>query len=85
MEYCVEYNIDEFHGKVQVIMVPNEFKEAFLHHHLNLPSAGHLGRLKTLEKLKEVPYWVGMAVKTQEYCKSCNSCMKAKLCHLEYH
>ena len=61
-----------------VVVGPEELKEKFLYHYHDLPSAGHLGWRKTLEKLKKIVYWVGMASDTIEYCKSCDDCMRAK-------
>ena len=75
---CREYDVEGFGVTRNVIVGPNELKETFLYHHHDLPCAGHQGWRKTLEKLKRVVYWVGMAADTQEYCKSCDNCMKAK-------
>ncbi|KAL5477929.1 hypothetical protein EMCRGX_G024787 [Ephydatia muelleri] len=36
-------------------------------------SAGHQGTGKTLDRLKRVAYWVGMAKATELYCRSCES------------
>ena len=44
----------------------------------NIPSAGHRGWRKTLERLKRIAYWVGMASDVKEYCRSCERCMQAK-------
>ena len=50
----------------------------FLHMNHDLPSAGHFGWRKTLERLKNNGYWIGMAKDVQQYCRSCSWCMESK-------
>jgi hypothetical protein len=37
-----------------------------------MPTAGHLGVEKTLEKVKESFYWPGMKDYIQDYCRQCD-------------
>ena len=62
----------------RVIVVPDKLKEDFLHKSHDIPCAGHRGWEKTLERIKRIGYWVGMAADVQNYCKSCDRCMAAK-------
>ena len=62
----------------RVIVVPDKIKEDFLHKSHDIPYAGHRGWEKTLERIKRIGYWVGMAADVQNYCKSCDRCMAAK-------
>ena len=41
--------------------------------------AGHQGMERTLDRLKTMGYWVGMATTVYECVVSCNICQKAKL------
>ena len=38
---------------------------------------GHFGRDKTLAKISERYYWLGMVKDVQEYCRSCDQCQRA--------
>ena len=62
----------------RVIVVPDKLKEDFLHKSHDIPCAGHRGWEKTLERIKRIGYWVGMAADVQNYCRSCDRCMAAK-------
>ena len=75
---CREYQTDGFGEQIKVIVVPEELKNYFLFKNHDIPSAGHRGWRKTLERLKRIAYWVGMASDVKEYCKSCERCMQAK-------
>ena len=50
---CREYDIEGFGIGKNVVVGPEELKEKFIYHYHDLPSAGHLGWRKTLEKLKK--------------------------------
>ncbi len=43
-------------------------------------SAGHQGFHKTLERLRQIVYCVGMAQDVREYSESCEICQKSKPC-----
>ena len=44
-------------------------------------SAGHQGRLKTLDKLQHLAYWVGMNKDVEVYCQECYRCQETNLLH----
>ena len=45
----------------------------------DVPTAGHQGVDKTLEKLCRIAYWVNMAHGVEQYCRSCAICQQSKL------
>ena len=50
------------------MIVSQSKKQDILHYVHDIPSAGHLGDDKTLEKLKTELYWPNMKDYVQEYC-----------------
>jgi hypothetical protein len=46
--------------------------------YLDVPTAGHLGIDKTLEKIKQHFYWPSMKDYVTKYCNSCDSCAARK-------
>ena len=65
----------------EVVTVP--ILPAGLHHQVLLrnhdaPMAGHQGSDKTLERLKQEAYWVGMAKDVERHCRECIKCQQAK-------
>ena len=44
----------------------------------DMPTAGHLGVEKTLEKVKESFYWPGMKDYIHDYCRQCDRCFSRK-------
>ena len=38
---------------------------------------GHFGRDKTLAKVSERYYWLGMVEDVKEYCRKCDKCQRA--------
>ena len=73
-----QYRVNGFGDERNVIMVPEKLKEYFLYKNHDWPSAGHFGWQKTLDRLKNVGYWVGMAKDVTDYCRSCSQCTPAK-------
>jgi hypothetical protein len=49
-----------------------------LHSAHDAPTAGHLGRDKTLERLERHYFWPRMSADVHEYVKTCPSCQKCK-------
>lgn len=45
----------------------------------DIPSAGHLGAEKTLEKLKHSFYWPAIKKFVDNYCMTCDKCVARKL------
>ena len=42
----------------------------------NARISGHLGRTKTLQKVKERYFWVGMSTQVAKWCEECTECQK---------
>jgi len=40
----------------------------------------HFGRDKTLSKVSERYYWMGMVEDVKEFCKTCDKCQRANRC-----
>ena len=49
-----------------------------LKQHHDTPSAGHLGFEKTVAKVCQVGYWVGMLRHIDRYCRECSVCQRTK-------
>ena len=60
------------------MLLPEVKKQEVMKYFHDLPSAGHLGVDKTLEKLKISFYWPNMRETVQEYCRSCDKCFARK-------
>ena len=45
--------------------------------HASELGGGHFGRDKTLAKISERFYWLGMVEDIKEFCKSCDKCQRA--------
>ena len=41
---------------------------------------GHAGRDKTLSKVSERCYWLGMVEGVKEFCKTCDKCQRVNMC-----
>ena len=41
---------------------------------------GHAGRDKTLSKVSERCYWLGMVEGVKEFCKTCDKCQSEQVC-----
>ena len=52
--------------------------ELLLQYH-NEPSAGHLGADKTLDRLRQVAYWVNMSRDVERHCREFVTCQRSKL------
>ena len=63
--------------KMQMI-VPESLKEEILELYHDVPTAGHLGIYKTLEKIKQHLYWPSMKNYVTKYCNFCDSCAARK-------
>ena len=64
---------------VKVPLMPTRLHQEALKQSHDIPSAGHQGTAKTLARLQQQAYWVGMAKDVQLYCQQCTTCQQAKL------
>lgn len=62
------------------LVVPSKLKTDVIKNHHDIPSAGHLGHEKTLEKIKQNYYWSGMKQHVAKYCNQCDRCAARKPC-----
>jgi flavoprotein len=60
------------------MIVPQNKKQDILHYVHDIPSAGHLGVYKALEKLKTGLCWPNMKEYVEKYCRSCDRCFAQK-------
>ena len=61
------------------MVVPQEKKEEVLHHTHDSPAAGHLGVTRTMERIKQEFFWVGIRKDVRQYCKRCDPCAARKM------
>ena len=76
---CRSYKPRSFQRSVVVPLLPASLHNSALNHSHDIPTAGHQGTAKTLHRLQEVAYWVGMAQAVSQYCTQCIVCQQAKL------
>jgi len=68
-----------------VPVIPASLTKEILFMFHDVPTAGHLGVTKTLNKIKERCFWKGMNKDIRDYIKSCQVCQETKaLYHLPY-
>jgi hypothetical protein len=56
------------------LVVPSKKRKEVMYHHHDVPTAGHLGVNKTLEKIRNGFYWPGMSITAKQYCQKCDTC-----------
>jgi hypothetical protein len=61
-----------------LLIVPNKLRPHFLQQCHDIPCAGNQGFVKTLDRLRQSAYWIGMALDVQKYCDTCDSCHCSK-------
>ena len=59
-------------------IAPLSLKATYLQQFHDAPLGAHQGYMKTLLRLQENVYWVGIPMDTQNYCNSCDACNQAK-------
>ncbi len=65
--------INVIHSQVVFQSQKNQILEAC---HDNLAGGGHFGRDKTLAKVSERYYWLGMVQDIKDHCRLCEKCQK---------
>eukprot|EP00731_Ephydatia_muelleri_P007552 Em0003g1800a len=68
---------DKHNKEYRVVTKKEKMKVLDGCHSAELGGAGHFGRDKTLLKISERFYWIGMVNDVKEYCKTCEKCQKA--------
>ena len=75
---CRTYCPSPTSENVTVLLIPPSLKQKVLHQAHNISSAGHQRYYKTLSRLKEEAYRLGMASSVQQYCQECEICQRSK-------
>ena len=63
---------------ITVPIIPPSMRPQLLHRTHYEPSAEHQGTDKTLNRLQEEAYWVGMASDVEKHCRECLNCQQRK-------
>ena len=66
-----------YKGRQLIALDPGEFTAIIAKHHDHI-TAGHPGRAKTLEKVKEQYVWEGMRKDIDRYVNNCETCQRTK-------
>ena len=61
---------------VEQLVLPTKCRKVALRLAHDIPTAGHLGRKKTLDPLLQRFYWPGIINDVADYCKRCPACQK---------
>ena len=69
---------DDEKSQIKQIVVPKSRCAELIHFLHDIPTGGHLGAEKTLEKIRQSFYWSGMKEDIQNYCKRCDQCASRK-------
>ena len=75
---CRTYKPDPKMDAVTVPLLPPSQRQNILYRCHDITSAGHQGIAKTLKRVQQEAYWVGMAKEVCLYCINCTVCQKAK-------
>ena len=62
--------------EVEQLVLPMPCRPTVLRLAHNIPLAGHLGRKKTTDRIKQRFYWPGMFRDTEDHCQTCPECLK---------
>ena len=63
---------------VSQLVAPKAIRNEIMQHLHNNRTAGHLGREKTLSKIRSRFYWPGLTSDVTRWCQTCNLCARAK-------
>ena len=70
---------------VEQLVLPKKFRKAVLNLAQSVPTAGHLGKRKTADRILQRFHWPGMHRDVASYCKGCAECQKlsrGKVCRV---
>ena len=76
---CRHYTPGPTSERVTVPVLPPCLRHRALQCAHDAPSAGHQGTNKTLERLRQEVYWVGMSADVDRHCRECTICQRSKL------
>ena len=75
---CRSYHLDRTAEPVIVPVLPPSLRQQALFQVHNIPTAGHQGTVKTLQRLRQKAYWVNMAKDVDQHCQECMKCQQTK-------
>ncbi|KAJ1196459.1 hypothetical protein NDU88_000330 [Pleurodeles waltl] len=61
-------------GAARRLVIPQEYRKFLRKLAHDIPLAGHLGQMKTWDRLVPLFHWPRMSEDTKEFCKSCETC-----------
>ncbi|KAJ1125017.1 hypothetical protein NDU88_003457 [Pleurodeles waltl] len=61
-------------GTARRLVIPQEYRKFLLTLAHDIPLAGHLGQMKTWDRLVPLFHWPRMSEDTKDFCKSCETC-----------
>ncbi|KAL0178548.1 hypothetical protein M9458_027442, partial [Cirrhinus mrigala] len=75
--YCIQQGIlyRQF-GPATQLVVPRCVREVILTLGHSIPWAGHLGKRKTIARIRKYFHWPGLNAEVTKYCQSCPECQK---------
>ena len=76
---CHTYKPGLSQHSITVPLLPDSLHTSAIYQSHNIPTSWHQGTAKTLRRLQQVAYWVGMAEAVAKYCNQCVVCQQAKL------
>ena len=76
---CRHYTPDPSLDSVLVLILPTGLHHESLCRNHDAPSAGHQGTERTLHRIHQEAYWVGMARDVNRHCQTCRKCQQSKL------
>lgn len=69
---------DDGKSSLNFIVVPKSIVEEIITGYHEVPSCGHLGVAKTVNKIKKRFYWMGCQEAVADFISTCEQCVKAK-------
>jgi len=75
---CRRYCPHPLEDVITVPVIPPTLQHQMLKQSHDDPTAGHQGVDKTLHRLQQQCYWVGMAADVERYCRECLKCQQMK-------
>ena len=63
---------------ITVPLIPASQRLSLIKQQHDAPSAGHFGYDKTVSKVRQLGYWVGMLQDIDKYCRECIVCQRSK-------
>ena len=75
---CRQYTPGPQSDKLTVPIIPKSLRQNVLHQCHDAPNAALVGPDKTIMKVRQLGYWVGMIQDINLYCRECLTCQSSK-------